>query len=38
MIILRPAGSAIGVGQVCALLSAMMGGLTSVLETAYRAR
>jgi uncharacterized membrane protein len=34
MIILRPAGSAIGVGQVCALLSAMMGGLTSVLETA----
>jgi len=31
MIILRPSGAAIGVGQVCALISAMLGGLTSVL-------
>src|SRR5215475_7687148 len=31
MIILRPSGAAIGVGQVCALISAMSGGLTSVL-------
>ena len=31
MIILRPSGATIGVGQVCALISAMTGGLTSVL-------
>src|SRR5262245_47078601 len=38
MIILRPSGSAIGVGQVCALVSAMMGGLTSVLVKQLTAR
>jgi drug/metabolite transporter (DMT)-like permease len=38
MIMLRPSGSAIGVGQVCALLSAMMGGLTSVLVKQRTAR
>jgi uncharacterized membrane protein len=38
MIILRPSGSAIGVGQVCALLSAMIGGLTSVLVKQLTAR
>jgi drug/metabolite transporter (DMT)-like permease len=31
MIILRPSGSAMGVGQLCALISAMMSGLTAVL-------
>jgi drug/metabolite transporter (DMT)-like permease len=31
MIILRPTGSALGVGQLCALVSAVAGGLTVVL-------
>jgi drug/metabolite transporter (DMT)-like permease len=31
MIILRPTGSAMGMGQLCALISAMMAGLTAVL-------
>jgi drug/metabolite transporter (DMT)-like permease len=31
MIILRPSGSALGVGQLCALFSAMMAGMTAVL-------
>jgi len=31
MIILRPAGTALGVGQVCAVLSAMSMGLTAIL-------
>ena len=31
MIILRPTGSAIGLGQLCAIVSAMAGGLTVVL-------
>src|SRR5215813_14514497 len=31
MVILRPSGSAMGLGQLCAVVSAMTGGLTSVL-------
>jgi len=31
MIILRPGGTAIGVGQICAVVSAMLTGLTAVL-------
>ena len=31
MIILRPTGSEVGMGQICALVSAMTGGLTAVL-------
>jgi drug/metabolite transporter (DMT)-like permease len=31
MIILRPAGSTLGMGQLCALFSALMAGLTAVL-------
>jgi drug/metabolite transporter (DMT)-like permease len=31
MVILRPSGLSLGLGQFCALISAMMGGLTSVL-------
>jgi drug/metabolite transporter (DMT)-like permease len=31
MIILRPSGAAVGVGQICALVSAMSAGLTAVL-------
>jgi drug/metabolite transporter (DMT)-like permease len=31
MIILRPSGAAMGVGQLCALFSAVMAGLTAVL-------
>jgi drug/metabolite transporter (DMT)-like permease len=31
MIILRPTGSALGVGQLCAVVSALMAGLTAVL-------
>jgi drug/metabolite transporter (DMT)-like permease len=31
MVILRPTGSALGAGQLCALISAMMSGLTGVL-------
>jgi drug/metabolite transporter (DMT)-like permease len=31
MVILRPSGLSLGLGQLCALVSAMMGGLTSVL-------
>ena len=31
MVILRPSGVSLGLGQLCALISAMMGGLTAVL-------
>ena len=31
MIILRPSGNSIGLGQICALISTMAGGLTAVL-------
>jgi len=38
MIILRPSGSAVGLGQLCALISATTGGLTSVLVKQLTAR
>jgi drug/metabolite transporter (DMT)-like permease len=38
MIILRPAGTAMGVGQLCALFSAVMSGLTAVLVKQLTAR
>jgi drug/metabolite transporter (DMT)-like permease len=38
MIILRPSGASLGAGQLCALLSAMSGGLTVVLVKQLTAR
>jgi drug/metabolite transporter (DMT)-like permease len=38
MIILRPSGTAMGVGQLCALFSAVMSGLTAVLVKQLTAR
>lgn len=38
MIILRPTGSEVGIGQICALVSAMTGGLTAVLVKQLTAR
>jgi drug/metabolite transporter (DMT)-like permease len=38
MIILRPSGAAMGVGQLCALFSAVMAGLTAVLVKQLTAR
>jgi len=38
MIILRPSGAALGVGQLCALLSAVTAGLTAVLVKQLTAR
>jgi drug/metabolite transporter (DMT)-like permease len=38
MIILRPAGTAMGVGQLCALFAAVMSGLTAVLVKQLTAR
>lgn len=38
MIILRPTGNSIGLGQICALVSAMAGGLTAVLIKQLTAR
>lgn len=38
MIILRPSGATLGIGQLCALFSAMMSGLTAVLVKQLTAR
>jgi drug/metabolite transporter (DMT)-like permease len=38
MVILRPTGSEVGLGQICALVSAMSGGLTAVLVKQLTAR